>query len=114
MRIYCDGKKAEGIGGLVICISDDYNLFEARFYRGNLTQNKIEYLAILLACEVAPPNSMIFSDSMIVVNQLRGEFKVRRDDFKEIWTKIKKLMYDKNLYVSWVRREENLAGLILG
>ena len=81
------------------------------------TNNEAEYRAVLLALYLARihrlPLTEICSDSQLVVNQLNGTCKVNKVELKELR---KEVLAKTNGRVkfSWVPREANPAGKVLG
>ncbi len=95
---------------------------------GNKTNNEAEYLALLEALSIiserwatssgtipAEAGSVeIRSDSELVVNQIKGSYKVKEPHLKPLWEKARRMMADlKTVRLKWVPRERNYAGLWL-
>lgn len=114
MRVYVDPKITPGVGALLVCISDDRQFFKADFVPDPIiTNNRAEYLAVILAAENVPSGSVIFTDSRLVVKQISGEYKIYVKELLDLYNRLKKLIEEKKLTVLWIPREENLAGLIV-
>jgi ribonuclease HI len=84
----------------------------------SITNNQAEYLAIIAALKKfveSDDDVIIFSDSKNTVSQLNHEFAINNEQLKELareaWPIIAK--YSK-LKITWIPREENLAGKMLG
>lgn len=78
-------------------------------YLGTATNNVAEYSAVIFALESVHDEGLDFYlDSLLVVNQLKGLWKIKDENLKVLNLKIKDLT--KNLKVSWnhIPREENL------
>jgi ribonuclease HI len=79
---------------------------------GSTTNNIAEYSALVRALEMAHEEGLkiltIYSDSELLVKQMRGEYKVKNEDLKEFFTKAKDLTkhFDK-VNIIHVRREQN-------
>ena len=87
------------------------------------THNVAEYMAIVAALKECVKreyeNITIYSDSLVVVNQINREYAVTKDHLRvlaiEVWT-ILEALKAKNVSVSivWIPREQNKAGKMLG
>jgi ribonuclease HI/pterin-4a-carbinolamine dehydratase len=90
IKIFCDGGSRGNPGpsasGFVIYDPNDQILEEGGEYLGITTNNQAEYRAVLLAIRSAsayePKKITFFLDSLLVVNQMKGIFKVKN---KELW-----------------------------
>src|SRR3990172_6590234 len=101
--IYTDGASRgnPGKAAASFIIKDDRGkvLIEKGFYLGMATNNEAEYQAVIMALsalleKIAPCEGNkveIRSDSLLVVNQLSGEFKIKNPRLKVMTDKIKKM-----------------------
>jgi ribonuclease HI len=86
-KLYTDGGARGNPGpagiGFVLLDSDDKLLAEEGRYIGEATNNVAEYQALLLGLEWALARGIdrleVYSDSELMVRQLKGEYKVRND-----------------------------------
>jgi len=82
-----------------------------------LTNNVAEYRAVISALKSLRKGSVanIFTDSTLVVGQLRGEYRIRDSKLEKLAAKVKTIVDQKQLSVTftWVRRQDNLAGKLL-
>jgi ribonuclease HI len=86
-KLYTDGGARGNPGpagiGFVLLDSDDKLLAEEGRYIGEATNNVAEYRALLLGLEWALARGIdrleVYSDSELMVRQLKGEYKVRND-----------------------------------
>lgn len=84
---------------------------------GLLTNNELEYLALIYALEYIRNNYrntpvLINSDSMLIVNQINGKWRVTTEHLIPLYDKsIKKMRSD--IKINWIRRNRNLAGIYL-
>jgi len=81
-------------------------------YKGILTNNEAEYNALLKALSLATEKKIesveIFTDSELVCNQINGEYKVKNEKLKELFTKAKELIKKiKNFSITHIPREKN-------
>ena len=112
--IYVDG----GTRGSRICLvdtSDHRTIIKSR--GGEPTNNELEYLALLYALDYiknrhSNDNVTIYSDSKLVVNQINGDWRITTEHLQSLYNKCIKKMTD-NIKIKWVRRDVNLAGIIL-
>ena len=112
--IYVDG----GTRGSRICLvdtSDHRTIIKSR--GGEPTNNEMEYLALLYALDYVKnrhsnENVTIYSDSKLIVNQINGDWRITTAHLQPLYNKCIKRMTD-NIKIKWVRRDVNLAGIIL-
>lgn len=122
--IYIDG----GTRGNVICLVDRQRDVEiVNYVKKRKTNNELEYLALNLGinyiteCTINSEevkNWTIYSDSMLMVNQLNGSWIVTSDTLKKLYeilmeklSELKKKIPE--LKIVWVPRDFNLAGQVL-
>lgn len=114
--IYADGgsrgNPGQSASGFVIKDADDRVLFKGGEYVGITTNNQAEYQAVKLALEKAlelgAKKVKLRLDSLLVVNQLNGSYKIRNRDLWSIHMFIKDLIGRfESFSVSHVRREFN-------
>ncbi len=79
---------------------------------GNTTNNVAEYTALVAALEKAVvlgvPRLSVFSDSELLVKQMNGEYKVKNEDLRALYTEASALRRKlENVTLSHVRREQN-------
>lgn len=82
-----------------------------------LTNNELEYLAVIYALEYAKNNYsrrtvVIISDSQLIVNHINGKYKCKVPNLMRLLEKVKKKMFD-GVTVRWTPRDSNLAGCYL-
>jgi ribonuclease HI len=77
------------------------------------TNNEAEYLWayywIKRALELWAKEIDLFMDSGLVINQLKWEWKIKKDELKIIYEDIKKIIDDDKVKVNyfWIKREKN-------
>ena len=83
-----------------------------------ITNNQAEYMAIISALKKfvdAEDEVIIYSDSKNTVSQLNHDFAINNEQLKELareaWPLIAKF---SNLKITWIPRNQNLAGKMLG
>ncbi|MEX0932048.1 MAG: ribonuclease HI family protein [Candidatus Saccharimonadales bacterium] len=97
--IYTDGGSRGNPGpsasGYVIMDKNENLLEDGGQYLGISTNNQAEYRAVLIALYASkkfnPKRINVFMDSLLVVNQLKGSYKVRNKDLEPIYKEIKEL-----------------------
>lgn len=108
LKLYADGGSRGNPGpsasGFVIMDEKDQIIVDKGVYLGVTTNNQAEYTALRLGLEecvsLNPKVLEVYMDSLLVVNQLKGVFKVKNRDLwpihdaiKTLATKIEKVSY---------------------
>jgi len=112
IKIYVDG----GTRNSNICMVD--GSYVAVRYRGNnLTNNELEYYAVLYALghirdKYKQEEVIIYSDSQLIVNQINGEWRVTTKCLIDLHNKCLRMLTNK-IKIMWVPRKFNLAGHVL-
>ena len=99
VKLYADGGSRGNPGpsasGYVILDMEDKIIEDKGVYLGITTNNQAEYTALKLGLEDAMKRQVavvdVFMDSLLVVNQMKGTFKVRNRDLWPIHSAIKEL-----------------------
>ena len=116
MKIFVDGNPKE-----VCCIAaSDIGVLSRKVERapidGENTNNVAEYRAVLFGLYKHPEATEVVSGSQLVVKQLNGECAVKSQGLLPYWLKVKtrveKLGHEVKF--TWVPKDENLAGKVLG
>jgi ribonuclease HI len=100
VKIFADGGSRGNPGpsasGFVILDMEDTVLLEKGVYLGVTTNNQAEYTALKLALEEALKLGVrrphVYLDSLLVINQMKGIFKVKNRDLWPIHDAIKQLV----------------------
>lgn len=112
--LYVDG----GTRGSVICLVDPLaKRTIVKHRKGNLTNNELEYLAIIYALEYVhsyyPHKPIIIkSDSMLAVKQINHKWRVTNDNLRTLNKRVEGKR-ERMVKISWTPRENNLAGIHL-
>jgi ribonuclease HI len=116
-KIFCDGgsrgNPGPSAGGFIILDNDTDNiLMDEGIYLGVTSNNQAEYLALKAALEAARRTGgrelHIYLDSMLVVNQMKGIFKVKNRDLWPVHEAIKELLGSfKRVEFTHIPREQN-------
>lgn len=84
---------------------------------GDLSNNQLEYLGLLYTISYvnnnySRKNVIIYTDSLLVANQMNGKWRITTEHLIPLWKKCNKYI-TSNIKIIWVRREKNLAGIEL-
>ena len=112
MTYYVDGSSSYA-GNRIMVTTDKSDVIVSKKIRKKMTNNELEYEAIIAAAELAADGDTINSDSKLCVEQINGNFKIKQPHLKPYAEKAKKIQVDKKLTIIWLRRDDNLAGQIL-
>lgn len=95
IKIYTDGGSRGNPGEAAyafLIYGGDLKLYETCKKLGTATNNVAEYTAVLEGLRKArefSDEAEVFSDSELVVKQLKGEYKVKQSHLKELYMKVK-------------------------
>jgi ribonuclease HI len=115
-KLYVDGaaRNNPGPAGAGICLfKNDCLTYKQGFYLGSKTNNQAEYLALLLGIFFLRKNigandlALINSDSLLMVKQIEGLYKVKNPDLKIFHTLARTMLQGLRYDVAHVPREEN-------
>ena len=123
VKVFCDGGSRGNPGpaasGAVILNSSDEVMLSLNKFIGISTNNQAEYLSVILAIEnldkFNPKTIDFYLDSLLVVQQLNGNYKVKSEELLKHYQFIKewqKTMNNKNVKVSFthvLRAKNKLA-----
>ena len=114
-KLYVDGasRNNPGKSGAGIYIVKDNKRFSQNgFFLGIKTNNQAEYLALIVGIfflkKYIGKNDivMIISDSLLMVKQISGHYKVKNADLLPLFKLSKKLLYGINYNIAHVLRDE--------
>lgn len=113
--IYTDGaaRGNPGDAGIGIVFQSGNTVIEKiKLYIGEKTNNQAEYEALIAALEKAKelqkPHLHVFTDSLLLANQITGKWKVRDENLGKLHKKAKDLIRNfKNFTITHIRREQN-------
>lgn len=118
VKLFADGGSRGNPGpsasGFVLYDKEDTVLVDEGVYLGVTTNNQAEYTALKLglekAVEMRAQNVQVYMDSLLVINQMKGIFKVKNRDLWPIHDAIKKLLpHFQQITFQHVPRELNKA-----
>ena len=96
--IYIDGaaKGNPGPAGIGVVIKFKGNTIKFSKYIGHATNNRAEYIAAIEALKRALAHGVrrvrIFSDSLLLVNQLTGKYRVKNPTLRQLFAKAMSLL----------------------
>ena len=116
MKLHTDGgargNPGPGAGGIVLTDEKNKIVKELGTFFGVCTNNEAEYRALILGLEAAKSfgaNKLTVSlDSLLVVEQLNGNYKVKNQNLRKLWEEVQILAnkFDSIEFIH-VRRENN-------
>lgn len=116
LHLYIDGASRGNPGesaiGLVIRTPEGFILKKKGLYIGRTTNNVAEYMALLHGvCEslkFKPSSILIHSDSKLLVNQLKGNYKVKDEKLIPLFKKVKEVLEKfPSCDILYINRKEN-------
>jgi len=116
-KIFIDGASRNNpgpSGAGVYILKDDQVFAKHGFFLGNKTNNQAEYLALLLGIfeikkKVQPGDIIhIISDSQLLIRQMNGQYKVKNEDLKVLYSVAKRWLHGLHVKLSHVLREDNI------
>ena len=115
ISIYVDGSGGSNSGYGFFVKETGESFYEKK---DGITNNQAEYMAIIAALKKyvdSEEEILIYSDSKNTVKQLNHEYAINNEQLRnlarEAWLVIGKI---PKLTISWIPRNENLAGIMLG
>jgi len=85
--------------------------FKAEVTLGIQTNNEAEYRAILYALEECKKrgikNPILYSDSELVIKQLKGEYKVKDEKMKKLFGEVYPLVKELGVELFHIKRDKN-------
>ena len=114
--LYVDGAARGNPGpagiGVVIKSENDETLLEVSDYIGKTTNNVAEYMALIRGLEetmdMGNKSVEVFSDSELLVKQIKGEYKVKNEGLVPLYHHLMSLVKKLNHFsISHTVREEN-------
>lgn len=114
-QLFVDGasRNNPGPAGAGIYLTKDHKKeFAHGFFLGTKTNNQAEYLALLIGLIIVLPkinydHLQIVSDSLLLVNQLNGIYRVKNPELQVLHHKILNLLKNVSYDVIHVLREKN-------
>lgn len=90
------GNPGPAAAGVVIETPGGEIAARGKLYLGVMTNNQAEYRALILGLKTVahyhPTAVRVYMDSELIVNQMRGMYKVRHPDLAPLWRKARELV----------------------
>ena len=115
-HVYIDGASSGNPGdsgaGIVAFDSDGGEVYSESIYLGQMTNNMAEYEALVRALEKAKEEMVdalhVYTDSLLLANQVNGIYKVRNDRLQEYVNRAKIIARGFSRFtVKHIPREKN-------
>jgi ribonuclease HI/pterin-4a-carbinolamine dehydratase len=121
LKLFTDGGSRGNPGpsasGFVILDQNDNIVFKNGIYLGVTTNNQAEYLALKFGIEklidLKSKNVSIYMDSLLIINQMKGTYKIKNPELLNIYNEIKVLLknFDNVNFTHVPRAMNKLADL---
>ena len=115
-QIYVDGASSGNPGdsgaGMVIFDENGTEISRDSIFLGKMTNNMAEYEALLRALEKAQERGaqdlVVYTDSLLVANQVIGTYKINNDILRQYVVKVKNIISNFNHFaIQYIPREQN-------
>ena len=107
------GNPGPGASAYVICNLEGKILSQEGYYMAHCTNNQAEYMALKLAlikaAELGATELFIEGDSLLLVKQFTGEYKIKNPDLQTRMQVIRQLAKPFTIHIKHVLREFNKA-----
>lgn len=111
-KIYIDGSGFNGQESKFCVVFEDGKSIIKKF-NIDKTNNEMEYEALIYALQECKKNSIVYSDSQLVINQVQGNWKVKQQHLLPLMLKAHTLLVEKDIKLEYIPRDKNLAGNLL-
>lgn len=112
MKIFVDGSGWNGKESKY-CVAFENGKVIKEIIKEKKTSNVMEYMVLIKALNDCNKKDEIFTDSQLVVNQISGKYKIKKEHLFPLVMKARKLLKEKSCSLAWISRKENLAGNLL-
>ena len=109
--LYFDGYSNSRNAGFVVTDSIGNVISESGI--GKKTNNEAEYYGALKALELVDHNGTVYTDSKLVEGQVMFNWKVKAFHLRSLVQGCRSLVKRKNVNLVWLRRNKNLAGIVI-
>jgi len=115
IKVFTDGgaRGNPGKAGCGVVVKDEKEkiIYEESKFLGVKTNNEAEYLGLITALtwinNQSDPEVELYSDSELLVRQMRGEYKVKATNLKNLWLTAKNLSKSIKIIFIEISRELN-------
>jgi ribonuclease HI len=117
MKYYADGSSTIDISSAYLVTDEKGKVLERIESIGEsgdkvYTNNEEEYRGVITALTICQPGDEVYTDSMLVVNQVSGKWGINAEHLRPLCEQAQKLAKEKGVYPKWIKRDFNLAGQI--
>lgn len=109
---FTDGSSTVNVESAYCVVSSERKIVDYEItvpYR--YTNNEEEYRGVIAALKLCEVGSTIYCDSMLVVNQVTGIWRISKAHLMPYAETVMDLLVEKRAKLVWIRRNINLAGL---
>lgn len=116
INVFVDGCSKGNPGkagiGIVFLNSEGEIIEQISEHIADTTSNQAEYIALIRALEFTKSKGFmklsIFSDNELMVNQIKGKYKIKSEDLQNLYEKVKTLFKEfTSIQLSHISRREN-------
>jgi len=116
INLYIDGcskgNPGEAGAGVLITTTNQDILIKKSYTLGIKTNNESEYMALLLGLAdiekyIKTTKINIYSDSLLLVNQINGKYKINNSRLKKLHEKALISLNDKTYTITHIPRDQN-------
>ena len=114
MKLFTDGasRNNPGEAGGGIVLRDGEDEWTKSKYFGRKTNNEAEYLALIEGLKLAREHGAgkkleVFMDSELIVKQIKGEYKVKKNTLIPLFTEVKTLLRGVDWSITHILRNNN-------
>ncbi|MFH1590304.1 MAG: RNase H family protein [archaeon] len=112
MKIWSDGGGWNGrLSRYAVVFEDGRSIVED--FPEEKTNNEMEYAGLIRALKEASADDEIIVDSQLLVGHVTKGWKVNFAHLRPLVDESKRLVAEKNITLSWVRRDGNKAGILI-
>lgn len=112
MKWYVDGSGFNGSESKFCAANENGESFVQKF-NSNRSNNEMEYEALLCALNKCSKGDLIYSDSQLVINQVLGNWKTKKNHLFPLMLRAHTLLVEKDVKLEYLQRDKNLAGNLL-
>ncbi len=112
LSIYCDGgsrgNPGEAASAFIVFDQNQQLVFQQGFLLGQTTNNQAEYQAVVAALSwlQSQPNNLqavnFYLDSLLVVNQINGKYRIKDTNLKQKYLQIIKILDQLKLQIKFI------------
>lgn len=116
-NLYTDGGSRGNPGpsgvGIVLTTTNNKTIAEVSVFLGTTTNNAAEYMALIYGLQLAQQHGIsrihIFTDSMLIVKHITGEYKVRNSRLEPLYNRVQKLLnlFGDSYTINHIERAKN-------